>query len=1370
MESLYASPVLKRLSPRRDKAQAKDPALLHEFFERAVQQGPDRIAIDVPPSPRRPQRRQLTYAQLNRQADALAHLLREFVKEECVVAILLPRSSEHLYLAQLAVLKAGGAYTCIDPAFPDGQALDILEDSRAVAILTDEAGEARARRVKPDIEFFLNVVAWTEAADEPDEPLPSAPWLTPRKLAYVIYTSGTTGRPKGVMIEHGSIANLVRGDLQNLGITPHDRVGQSSSPAYDSSVEETWFALAAGATLVVMDDETTRLGPDLIPWLRRERVTMFCPPPTLLRATGSNHPEAELPDLRLVHVGGEALPRDVADRWAPGRALVNDYGPTECTVTALRGRIKPDSPITIGRPVPGMHAWVLDANLDEVPHGEQGELCLAGIALARGYMNSPELTARKFPMHPRLGRIYCTGDLVHRDAEGNFTCHGRIDSQVKIRGYRIELEAIEARLVECAGVREAACAVQGEGALQKLVAFVVPEDGATALSVADLKNALRAVLPEYMVPGRFGILMALPTTVSGKLKRSDLPVLEAHASECNSQVRAPQNSMQQQLADAFQATLAGTERISVDHDFFNDLGGDSLLAAQLISRLRDNPATASLTVRDLYETRTVAALAKRVSAAGALHPAIEKPADRPAGHPMLATAIQALCLTMVLVLGAPFAYLAVFHVLPWLLESLSLGLLLLLSPLFYFATSTAYTLSTVALAVAVKKLLIGRYRPMQAPVWGSFYVRNWLVQQTVRLVPWRALEGTAFQLMALRALGAHIGDRVHIHRGVNLLAGGWDLLTIGDDVTISQDASLQLVELADGQIVIGPVTLDNGSTLDVRAGVAGHTHLEAQSYLTALSYLERGSRIPQGECWDGVPARFARRASEPPARPVVQRDLSPALHGIALSLGRFVLGLFEALPALGLAYAFALIEGLDVEAAAAWMFQPTLNITGFLLGTALFLLILPMTLLFQVIAMRLMGPVPPGVISRWSLSYIRVWLKAGLVESANHWLTGTLLWHAWLRAAGMKLGRGCEISSILDTIPELIEIGPASFLADGIYLGGPRVHRGTVTLAPVQLSTNTYFGNNVVIAGGQKVPEDVLLGVSTVADDTKIRPGTSWFGHPPFELPRREVVEVDRRFTRAPRWISYGNRLFWELLRFALPLTFLLLALGWLQVLAAAESSVSLPVLLLGVLPALDFAALAIPCLLGLALKWVLLGRVKPGVHPLWSCWCCRWEFHYIAWEIYAAGPLSYLEGTLLLNWFLRAMGMRIGRHVVLSSGFAFVIDHDMLEFEDGATVSCLFQAHTFEDRVLKIDHVRIRRQATVGNSAVLLYGADIGEQTYVAPHSVVMKHERLLPARSYTGCPTRLISSQPEMVEPLCKVPAESMVDTGIQIPSMTG
>jgi non-ribosomal peptide synthetase-like protein len=1286
----------------------------------------------VPPGPDRPHRRVISYAELDRQSDALAYSLRPFVRGECVVAILLPRTSEHLYLCQLAALKAGAAHACIDPCFPDEQVAAVLDDAQAVALLTDAEGLARARRIGARVEHLLDAVEWLAHPRRPTGPLEPASWLTAGSLAYLIYTSGTTGRPKGVMIEHAGIVNLVRGDLQEVGVTPQDRVAQSSSSAYDSSVEETWFALACGATLVVMDDAAARLGPDLVPWLRLERVTMLCPSPTLLRSTGCECPAEDLPDLRLVHVGGEALPADVAERWARGLRLVNDYGPTECTVTALRGQIESNGPISIGRPVPGLRAWVLNEALEEVPDGQQGELCLAGVGLARGYRNEPELTARKFPHHPRLGRLYRTGDLVHKGPDGNFYCHGRIDQQVKVRGYRIELEAIEARLAECNGVREAACRVQGEGARQKLVAFVVPEDFKAPPCFDELKRSLRKALPEYMVPSNIGALDKLPTTVSGKLNRRQLPVLEAH--EADGRVVPPSSPLEERLELAFRKALGRSEGVSVHHDFFSDLGGNSLLAAQLISRLRDEPATAGLTVRDLYEARTVAGLAKRA------RPADEPPPEsRPAratARPVLATLLQAAWLLLGLLLGAPIAYLGAFHVLPSLVEGLGWAGFLLLAPALLAAGAVVYTGAAAMFAVAIKKLLIGHYRPLRAPVWGSFYVRNWMVQQTVRLVPWSLLEGTVFQQVVLRALGARIGRRVHLHRGVDLLRGGWDLLEIGDDVTLSQDSSVRLVELEDGQVLVGPVTIGDGATLDVRAGVAGDTALGAGAYLTALSFLPRGERVPAGERWDGVPARPAGPAPVPP--PVEDgRQMSPAAHGAVMLLARLALGLFVALPLQGLALLFTLLCGAG---AGEWAFWLSLGAREALVGAALVALAVPLSLVFQALAMRALGRVREGTISRWGLSYVRVWLKADLVASAGRWLSGTLLWPVWLRCAGMKIGRGCEISTILDTIPELVEIGPETFFADGIYLGGPRIQCGAVILARTRLGTNTFLGNHAVVPAGQALPDDILLGVCTVADDRTVRPGTSWFGHPPFELPRREVVECDRSLTHDPSLPRYVSRVFWELLRFTLPLASVLLALAWFRLLVSAEAAVSLPVLLLAVLPLLELGVAAALCLIVLAMKWALLGRVKPGSHPLWSCWCSRWDFHYVAWDFLARGPLSALEGTLLLSWYVRAMGSRVGRGVVLGGGFAHVVDPDMLEIEDGATVNCLFQAHTFEDRVLKIDRVKVRRDGTVGSSAVLLYGADVGAGAYVGPHSVVMKHERLLPGRAYAGCPTRLV------------------------------
>lgn len=1312
------------------------PALLHAFFARSARRWPDRVAVEVPPGRDRPGRRQVSYAELDRLSGLTAELLHPHVTPDSVVALLLPRDSERLWAAQLGVLKAGAAYACIDPAFPEGQVADILRDSEAVALLTDSAGAGRVAGLAaiPVID-----VAAPERTPAGHPPVPAAPWLGPDSLAYLIYTSGTSGRPKGVEIRHGGIANLVASDLAEFGLGPGDRVAQGSSAAYDSSVEETWLALAAGATLVVMDDEAVRLGPDLVPWLRRERITVLCPPPTLLRTTGCREPHRDLPDLKLVYVGGEALSRDVADVWSVGLRLENGYGPTECAVTCLRTRILPGEAVTIGSPVPGMRAWVLDEQLEEVHEGLRGELCMGGPGLARGYRKRPEITAEKFIEHPRLGRIYRTGDLVHRGADGRFTYHGRIDAQVKLRGYRIELEAIEARLAECPGVREAACTVQGEEPRRSLVAFVVAEAPQAPPGEEALKAALAAVLPTYMVPSAIAFLPALPKSIGGKLDRGRLPLVQAAAGN-GAGADPPEGALQRAIAAAFRQALPGTGAISSRDDFFTDLGGDSLSAAMVVSHLREDAATADLAVRDIYEARTVAALALRVAAAepSGAERADGAPVPGRQGWPRLVTCLQSLWLLLGLCVGAPAAYLVVFQVLPRFVRGLGLVPLLLLSPLLLLAGAALYGLATTAFAVAVKVLVIGRYRAGRFPAWSAYHLRHWIVAQSARLIPWRLLEGTGFQIAVLRALGARIGRRVHIHRGVNLTAGGWDLLEIGDDVSLGLDAALRLVDLEDGQLVVGPVRLGSGSALEVRAGLGPHASLGAEAVLGALSSLPAGGFVPGGQRWEGVPARCCAPVQPPPPLTIASRELSPAGYSAALLGSRALLAFLLALPGEALLVLAALAHGLDAEGVLTLLYGTPLDGRGLLLAALLVLLSGPVTVAGMALACRAMGRVKEGVAPRWSLFYLRVWLKSGLVNSAGTWLSGTLFWPAWLRLAGMRIGPGCEISTILDVVPELVEIGSDSFFADGIYLGGPRIARGRVQLGAVSVGTNTFLGNHVVIPPGGKLPEDVLVGVSTVAQDSQIRLGTSWFGHPPFELPRREIVACDRALTHEPSFVRYWNRVFWEGLRFALPLVPLGVFAAWVRALALAEAALSPRTFLLAATPlAFLLSSLAFPAAV-LGLKWLLLGRVRPGVHPLWSCWCSRWDFLYVAWAMFARGVLGALEGTLLLNAYLRAMGMRIGRGVLLGPGFAQVVDPDMLGFGDGATVSALFQAHTFEDRVLKLDRVEIRAGATVAAGVVVLYGADIGEGTRVAPHSIVMKRETLLPGRRYEGCPTR--------------------------------
>lgn len=1313
--------------------EARVPRLLHEFFDRTARRCPDQIAVDVPPGLNRPERVSLTYAELLAGADELAAAISARTSPDSVVGILLRRDSPWLYVAQLAVLKAGGAFTCLDPVFPDVHVSAILKDGDVSVVLTDRGGVARVEGCGVSGESVIDVAMPRGGSADS---VSSGPAPEPESLAYVIYTSGTTGAPKGVMIEHRSIVNLVASDVEEFGLSEADRVGQGSSAAYDSSIEEVWLAFASGATLVVMDDDTSRLGPDLISWLRRERISVFCPPPTLLRTTGCDDPERALPDLRLLYVGGEALTEDLAELWGRGRRLVNGYGPTECTVTVVRGDVQPGRAVTIGRPVPGHSALVVDAKLTPVADGEPGELCIAGVGLARGYRNKEAITREKFPVHPAFGRIYRTGDLVRREPDGELVYLGRIDAQVKLRGFRVELEAIEACLARCPGVREAACRVQGEGSSALLVAHLVTAGGVPDL--AAIKETLRATLPAYMVPVRYGVIGTLPRSIGGKVDRKRLPEVGPDARDEAREVVLPSSELEAVVVGAFATALGIKTPVSVRDDFFLDLGGDSLSAVGVICALREDARTAAVTTRDLYETRTAAGLAERMKMQRAERPLVQPRTQAvdpaPARHG-LTTALQGVWILVQLVALGAAGNVAVLDVLPVLLERFGLlGTILLEIPIVV-GSMVVYAVSTVGLTVVLKLALIGEYRAIRTRVWSGYYLRHWIVRSAARTIPWELLAGTTAYGAVLRLLGAKVGRRVHIHRGVDLQQGGWDLLTIGDDVTLGHDAHVGLVSLENGCLCVGPVEIGDLATLETRASVSSHTTVEAGGYLTALSWLPEGERISAGERWDGVPAAPAGVAAPAPRAEGGGR-VHPTVYGL---LHWLLVGLSWAItpmPFLLALYVLARVTGVSVDAVQAWLADPSWSSGSMAVLGALSVVSVPLWLVIRALGVRWVGQVRPAVLHRWSLGYLIVWHKAAAVEAAGVWLTGTLFWPIWLRLAGMKIGRGCEISTITDVVPESISIGAESFFADGIYLGGPVVHRGTVTVRDTSLGRDTFLGNHVIIPAGAALPDGLFVGVCTVADAARAREGSGWFGHPALELPRREVVRVDATVTHNPGPLRYCNRLLWESLRFTLPTV--PLAVAWLWVWAVTATDAAGPWLYVVVAPAVTLAVIAVECLVVVALKWLLLGRTRAGQHPLWSCWCSRWDFLYVAWQFYALRHLASLEGTLFLAVYLRAMGASIGRRVVLGPGMGQVADPDMIFIEDDATVIANYQAHSFEDRVLKTAPVFVRRGATVGEAAVVFYGADVGENAWVTPNSVVMKNEKLGPGLAYSGCPVQ--------------------------------
>ena len=798
--------------------------------------------------------------------------------------------------------------------------------------------------------------------------------------------------------------------------------------------------------------------------------------------------------------------------------------------------------------------------------------------------------------------------------------------------------------------------------------------------------------------------------------------------------------MEALIAGAAADVLARATPPSVVADFFEGLGGDSLRAAMLVTLLRDHPETARVTVSDIYETRTIRALAALIAAGGETdEEAAEAPLVRHGqANVLLANCVQLPALWAVVSVASWAGYLTAFRVIPALFARFSLTEMIVLFPLFAALAVAVYIPGSIVSAVAVKRLVIGTYRPIRAPVWSAYYLRHWVVMLAARVVPWPLIQGSALQVVALRALGATIGDRVHIHRGVDLRRGGWDLLTLGDDVAVAQDVVLGLVELDRGDIVVGPITLEPGVSLDSRAIVCGDVRVGAGSVLTALSVLNPGQRVPAGEVWGGVPARAIGPA---PALPVLAQPLTPTGYGARLLGAEALLGLIVALPAEALLIGAARAADIAPNALWRWFYAPDFSSRVAVVILGVTVLATPLTLVWSALMMRALGPVSAGMIPRWSSAYVRVWLKSAMLTASGQWLSGTLFWPHWLRLAGMRIGRDCEISTIIDVVPELIEIGEETFFADGIYLGGAQVRQGTVTLAQTSLGRHTFLGNHAVIPAGSRLPDDILIGVCTVADDTKITSGHARFGHPSFDLPRREVVEManDISLTHKPTPIRYVNRLFWESARFLLPLAPLLLGALWYGLIARGEAMTGGAVFAAIFLPLATLAPIVLSALSVIVIKWCLIGRVKPGQHALWSCWCSRWDYFYVCWQKLGRVPLDWLEGTLLLPIYLRAMGLKIGRRAVLGPQFSQVVDPDMIEVGDHATACASYQAHTFEDRVLKVGYVKFEAGSTVSAGTVPLYGAVVGAGAHVGAGSVIMKAEALNAGTRYQGAPTRV-------------------------------
>ncbi len=574
---------------------------LHQLFEAQAARTPGHTAVEADDG-------RLDYAGLDRRAAALAAALRaRGVGPETRVGIFVERSVEML-VALLGVLKAGGAYLPLDPAYPADRIAYILEDSGARLVLVQEATWELLPAVDGVEVLALDAPLPTDSGDAPLSHSPS-----PENLAYVIYTSGSTGRPKGVQLPHRAVVNFLHTMRERPGLSGDDVLLAVTTLSFDIAGLELFLPLTVGATVVVAGRETAADARLLAERIASCGATVVQATPAtwrMLLAAGWGG----RPALRAM-CGGEALDGELARRLRPLVAeLWNLYGPTETTIWSTAQRVEsPDGPPPIGRPIGNTRVYVLDEALDPVALGVEGELCIAGDGVARGYLHRPELTAERFVPEPGGGgaTMYRTGDLVRIGERGEIRYLGRMDHQVKVRGFRIELGEIEAALARHPAVRQAVVAAREDGSGERaLVAYLVAGEGALP-PVGELRAALAEALPEYMVPGAFVELRSFPLTPNGKVDRRALPAPGRAERLRGAAAYAPPRTALEEVLCATWAEVLDVERVGVRDDVL-DLGAHSVMATQVIARLE--LLRVPLSLRDVFDAPTVEGLAAAILA------------------------------------------------------------------------------------------------------------------------------------------------------------------------------------------------------------------------------------------------------------------------------------------------------------------------------------------------------------------------------------------------------------------------------------------------------------------------------------------------------------------------------------------------------------------------------------------------------------------------------------------------------------------------------------------------------------------------------------------------------------------------------------
>ena len=1159
----------------------------------------------------------------------------------------------------------------------------------------------------------------------------------------MIFTSGSTGKPKGVAVTHRNAAAFVDAEarlfVQEAPLGPGDRVMAGLSVAFDASCEEMWLAWRHGACLVPAPRSLVRSGMDLAPWLTANRITVVSTVPTLVALW----PLDALAKVRLVILGGEALPPELNARLvAPDREVWNTYGPTEATVVACGAKMTAMGPVRIGFPLDGWDLAVVDAQGHEVALGESGELIIGGVGLAR-YLD-PVKDAAGYAAMPSLGweRAYRSGDLVVNDPDG-LRFLGRADDQVKVGGRRIELGEIDSALLALPGVSAAAAAVRTTASGSKVLVGYLTADATFDAPAAT--RSLRATMPAALVP-RLAPVASLPTRTSGKIDRDALPWPLPSSGAPESGAGVDLNATQTRVRELWGQIIGATPNRLTD-DFF-DLGGGSLMAAQMVAQLRQTHP--EITIADIYGNPTLAGLAAHLdemTAPTSRRNATVRPVERKTQVGQLAAAVP-----LATVGGLRWlTYLALANNLlaedrpgwlhqgwlasgwfpsgwlpadglPWL-HPVSwwwplLGLALLVTPP-----------GRMVLAAAGARIILAGIGPGDYPRAGRVNMRVWLAERWVDEVGATNTAGAPLLRWYARLLGAKIGRHVDLHA----LPPVTGMLVIGDGASLEPEVDLTGHWLDGDRLKVGPIRIGAQARIGARSTLCPGADIGPGAQVVAGSAVF--GHVPAGERWSGSPARANGSASTdwatvPPVdesgRPLNKPRWLLAYAASALVIAglppfAIAVGALTAWP--GLRHTDSLADA--VRAAALWL--PLGTLTGFV-ALALVILLLVRLLGWGLTA----GPHPVQGRRAW-----QAWSTIRVLDEARTWLFplySSTLTPLWLRALGARIGPGVEASTVL-MIPSLTTVGQGAFLADDTLIGGYELGGGWLHIGAVKVGKHAFVGNSGMAAPGRRVPKAGLVAVLSAAPGKReAKAGTSWIGSPP-ELLRRGPGAVDPHLTFDPPRRLRVARALYEVARFVPQCLAVALALGVAGILQRlADTSWLLAVATSGVVMVV---AGVLAALLATAAKWLLVGKVTASDHPLWSSFVWRNELADTFVEVLAAPWFARAHaGTPVLNLWLRTMGARIGAGVWCET--YWLPEPDLIDLRDGVTVGhgCVVQTHLFHDRVLSLDRVTMRAGSTLGPNGVVLPAATIGRHATIGPASLVMRGESVPDNSRWIGNP----------------------------------